>query len=94
MHPCTRKEGGIGVEMLALEWVASLPCPPPRRWADARTAAGESRNTGGRHVIFTKQWASEKEELRASSLLVDAQCLGLFETLWVSIMESQILRVL
>lgn len=34
----------------------------------------------GRHVIFNKQWASEKEELRAASLLVDAQCLGLFET--------------
>lgn len=29
MHPCTRKKGGIGVEMLALEWVASLPGPPP-----------------------------------------------------------------
>lgn len=31
MHPCTRKKGGIGVEMLALEWVASLPCPPPQK---------------------------------------------------------------
>ena len=48
----------------------------------------------GRHVIFNKQWASEKEELRAASLLVDAQCLGLFETLWASIVESQNLRVL
>lgn len=47
MHPSIRKKGGIGIETLAPEWVASLPCPPPRekmgRCEDSRGREQEYR---------------------------------------------------